>query len=131
MGTNTNLGENFKPNAPKNVFSYSLTSNNNSTWLTRGAFDSRGFITWTSASFYHYSNGEWKSYDLFNIPELQDVRDIVAIEEDFTNTNHIYCASGISGLIDINISKDKINAKIYKNLAKEYTLKDGIFFIIL
>ncbi len=113
MGTSTELGENYKPNAPKNSSSYSLLSSNNSTWLTRGTYDSRGFITWTSASFHHYTDGKWKSYDLFNIPELETVRDIVAIEEDPANSNHIYCASGISGVIDVSIDENEINTQIY------------------
>jgi len=121
MGTNNKLGENYKPNAPKNLSAYSLLSKYKSTWLTNGAFDNRGFITWSSASFYHYINGEWKSYDLFNIPELQNVRDIVSIEEDPANNNHIYCASGISGLIDINIGKNQITTKIYNE--KNSTLR--------
>ncbi len=103
-----------RPNAPTNNSSFYINCQNNNTWMAAGALKVNGANSWKHAGLSRYKNGWWETYDRNNIPILNPVRDIIAIEPHPNNDNLIYCCSGNSGVLEINLS-DKNNIKVTLN----------------
>jgi len=109
-------GEYKVPNGPTNNNAFYLSSKNENIWLAAGALEDNGANTWTDAGLSRLENGYWTSYSKKNISILSTVRDIIAIEQDPSNPNKIFCSTGNSGLLEMDFSnKDNIGVILHND----------------
>lgn len=112
---NNTTGTYRVPNGPKNNSAYYLSTGDENTWLAPGAIEVTGVNTYTQASISNYSNNIWTTYTNVQIPELENVVDIIAVEQVKGNPNKIYCSSGANGIIEIDFTDKKNPQAILHN----------------
>ncbi|MCY1720805.1 T9SS type A sorting domain-containing protein [Prolixibacteraceae bacterium Z1-6] len=112
-------GENFEqicPSGPSDNNVFSLNHSGSALWIAPGAT-----VGYEAPRFQRFNNGEWTYFNSKNHSELDGFHNILAIEVDPADENHIFVASWGGGLLEYR-NDEFIQRYTHKNSPLESAL---------
>ncbi len=97
--------EQIVPEGPADNLIYSLTMNGKDLWIASGGRDNAWNNLFTEPKFQLNRDGDWSVFDRKVFPIGNDFRDMVCIEADPKNPDHVFAGSWGGGVLEFNAGK--------------------------
>ncbi|MCK5823273.1 MAG: T9SS type A sorting domain-containing protein, partial [Bacteroidales bacterium] len=98
------------PNGPIDTKVFDMAFSNDNLWVASGGRTNSWGNVYNSAKAYSFINEQWTSYSEKTIPEIKDVRDIVNVAINPSNTNNVFLGTWGYGIIEFN---NNVFTKVY------------------
>jgi TSS9, PorZ, N-terminal beta-propeller domain/Two component regulator propeller len=93
--------ENIYPNGPGSANVFDMDFNNGTLWVAPGAIDGAYNYRFLRDGFFSLNNGNWFTYNSFNVPLLQDIFDFITVAVN-PRTDQVYMGSFYGGIVKID-----------------------------
>lgn len=122
------VGANYTFNGPASATVTAMDISGKQLWAVPGGRDGSFGSLYRPAQVYTLANGNWKSFNSANTPELTNLRDILSVAADPHNSNHAFMASWGYGVLEFENGELK---EIYtpENSSIQYVIGYGLGYI--
>lgn len=100
----------IKPSGAPTADIFDMGCSNGKLYVVPGGLKPNWDNSWWGARMYSLIDESWKTYDKYNSPPLDTLRDFVAVAVDPKNSDHVYAGSWNRGMAEF---KDNAFAQIY------------------
>jgi hypothetical protein len=97
--------ERIVPEGPADNTAFSLTMNDQDLWITSGGRDNAWDNLWYNPMFQLNREGKWSVFDHNSFPVTNDFKDMVCVEADPKNPDHVFAGSWGGGVLEFNAGK--------------------------
>lgn len=98
--TNIYTSEHYKLNGPEFPDAFALASGNNDVWAVPGGRNSSFKPLYRNASFAGFVDWQWQTIDKVSDPILTDLRDVLAVAVNPSNTKNVFFGTYGYGLLE-------------------------------
>ncbi len=84
---------------PAHATAFGLASGGGRVWVAPGSRSYGGDNAWNQNGFFVFENGQWRNYDRFRFPLLENIIDLIGISVDPANPEKAYGASWLGGMV--------------------------------
>lgn len=98
--TNIYTSEHYKLNGPEFPDAFALASGNNDVWAVPGGRNSSFKPLYRNASFAGFVDWQWQTIDKVSDPILTDLRDVLAVAVNPSNTKNVFLGTYGYGLLE-------------------------------
>ncbi len=109
---------------------YSLAAQDGLIWVAPGGKSYIGSNEWNNHGYYFFEDGKWTRYRRSQFPVLDNVRDIIHITIDPSNTQKAYASAWYGGLVEVSTEGviklyDESNSTLQKRAGLDDYLRVG------
>ena len=92
----------IKPSGAPTANIFDMAIGDGKLYVVPGGLTATWDNTWNGAKLYSLIDENWSTYDQYNTPELDPLRDFVAVAVDPLNGDHVYAGSWYLGMAEFN-----------------------------
>lgn len=91
----------IKPQGAPTTDIYDMATGDGDLWLVPGGMSGTWGNIWKAPSLYSFIDESWKTYNQYNIPGLDTLRDMVAVKVDPLDPGHVFTGSWFRGVVEL------------------------------